>query len=133
MTRTYRQEIIKVENKFVQVKSTVKLLDVKTDAELNFNLHISNICRRAANQLNALIRLRKFLGFEQKKVLINSYFYSNFNYYPLVWMFSYPKSLKKVETLQKRELRFHYDDYNSPLEEILKKSGKVCKEVTLRP
>ena len=133
MTRTYRQEIIKVENKFVQVKSTVKLLDVKTDAELNFNLHISNICRCAANQLNALIRLRKFLGFEQKKVLINSYFYSNFNYYPLVWMFSYPKSLKKVETLQKRELRFHYDDYNSPLEEILKKSGKVCKEVTLRP
>ena len=32
----------------------------------------------SANQPNALIRLRKFLGFVEKKVLINSY--SNFNY-----------------------------------------------------
>ena len=97
--------------------------------ELNFNLQIANICRSAANQLNALIRLRKFLGFEEKKVLINSYFYSNFNYCPLTWMFSHAKSLKKVEALQKRALRFLYDDYNSPSEEIPKKSGKVCMEV----
>ena len=40
--------------------------------------------------------------------------------------FFHAKSLKKVEVLQKRALRFLYDDYNSPLEEILKKPGKVC-------
>ena len=44
-------------------------------------------------------------------------------------MFSYAKSLNKVETLQERALRFPYNDYNSPLEEILKKSRKVCMEV----
>ena len=44
-------------------------------------------------------------------------------------MFSHAKSLKKVETLQKRALRFLYNDYSSPLEEILKKSGKVCMEI----
>ena len=125
----HTQETIKIDNKAVKVKSSVKLLGVQIDAELNFNLHIANICRSAANQLNALIRLRKFLGFEEKKVLINSYFYSNFNYCPLVWMFSHTKSLKKVEALQKRALRFLYNDYNTPLEEILKKSGKVCMEV----
>ena len=125
----HTQETIKIDNKAVKVKSSVKLLGVQIDAELNFNLHIANICRSAANQLNALIRLRKFLGFEEKKVLINSYFYSNFNYCPLVWMFSHAKSLKKVEALQKRALRFLYNDYNTPLEEILKKSGKVCIEV----
>ena len=125
----HKQEIIKIRNKAVKVKSSVKRLGVQIDAELNFNLHIAIICRSAANQLNALIRLRKFLGFEEKKVLTNSYFYSNFNYCPLVWMFSYAKSLKKVEALQERALRFLYDDYNSPLEEILKKSGKVCMEV----
>ena len=102
---------------------------IQIDAELNFNLHIANICRSAANQLNALIRLRMFLDFEEKKVLIKRYFYSNFNYCLLVWMFSHAKSLKKVEALQKRALRFLYDNYNSPLEEILKKSGKVCMEV----
>ena len=44
-------------------------------------------------------------------------------------MFSHAKSLKKVEALQKRALRFLYNDCNSPLVEILKKSGKVCMEV----
>ena len=44
-------------------------------------------------------------------------------------MFSHAKSLKKVEALQKRALRFLYSDYNSPSEEVLKKSGKVCMEV----
>ena len=45
-------------------------------------------------------------------------------------MFFQAKSLKKVEVLQKRALRFLYDDYNSPWEEILKKPGKVCMSVT---
>ena len=125
----HTQEIIKIGKNDVKVKSSVKLLGVQIDSELNFNLHIANICRSAANQLNALIRLKNFLGFQEKKVLTNSYFYSNFNYCPLVWMFSHAKSLKKVEALQKRALRFLYDDYNSPSEEILKKSGKFCMEL----
>ena len=44
-------------------------------------------------------------------------------------MFSHAKSLKKVEALQKKALRFLYDDCDSLLEEILKESGKVCMEV----
>ena len=125
----HTQEITKIDKNAVKVKSSVKLFGVQIDAELNFNLHIADICRSAVNQLNVLIRLRKFLGFEEKKVLINSYFYSNFSFCPLVWMFSHANSPKKVEDLQKRALRFLYDDYNSPSEEILKKSGKVCMEV----
>ena len=44
-------------------------------------------------------------------------------------MFSHAKSLKKVEALQKRALRFLFGDFNSPMEGVLKKSGKVCMEV----
>ena len=44
-------------------------------------------------------------------------------------MFSHAKSLKKVEALQKRALCFLYDECNSSLEEILKKSGKICMGV----
>ena len=57
---------------------SVKLLGVQIDAELFthlhiiFNLHIANIYRSAANQPNALIKLRKFLDFEEKNVLIDS-------------------------------------------------------------
>ena len=89
------QEIIKIDKNALKVKLSVKLLGVQTDAELNFDLHIANICRSAANQLNALIKLKMFIGFEEKSVLINTYFYSTFNYFPLVLMFSHAKSLKK--------------------------------------
>ena len=52
------------------------------------------------------------------------YFYSGFNYFPLVWMFSSIKSLNKVESLQKRPLCFLYEDYVSSYEELLQKTAK---------
>ena len=60
----HTQEIVNIDKNAVKVKSSVKLLGIQIEAGLNFNLHIANICRSAANQLSALIRLRKFLGFE---------------------------------------------------------------------
>ena len=99
---------MKLGDKIIKASPSVNLLGVQIDDQLNFSLHISNICRSAANQLNALIRLKRFLTFEVNKTLINSYFYSNFNYCLLVWMFSSAKSLNKVESLQKRALRFLY-------------------------
>ena len=67
-----------------------------------------------------------FPNFEEKETLINSYFYSRFNYCPLVWMFSSAKSLNKVESLQKRALRFLYV---SSYEELLQKAGKETMKV----
>ena len=81
--------------------SSAELLGIQIDDKLEFNLHISNICRSAANQLSALFRLKRFLGYKEKMILINSYFMANFNYCPLVWMFSSASSLKKIEKLQK--------------------------------
>ena len=60
------QEIIRIDNKAVKVKLSVKLLGVQIGAGLNLNLHIANICRFAANQFNALVRLKKFLGLKKK-------------------------------------------------------------------
>ena len=95
-------ETFKIGDKIIKASSSVKLLGVQIDNRLNFNLHISNICGSAANLLNALIRLKCFLAFEEKKTLINSYFYAKFSYCPLVWMFSSANSLKKLESLQKK-------------------------------
>ena len=44
-------------------------------------------------------------------------------------MFSSAKSLNKVESLQKRALRFLYEDYISSYEELLQKVGKETLEV----
>ena len=44
-------------------------------------------------------------------------------------MFSSAKSLKKVESLQKRALRFLYEDYVSSYEVLLQKAGKETMKV----
>ena len=44
-------------------------------------------------------------------------------------MFSSAKSLNKVESLQKRALRFLYEDYVSSYEELLQKAGKETMKV----
>ena len=93
-------ENVIIDNKQIKTVPLVELLEIQLDDKLNFSTHISNICKSAANQLNALIRLQKFLSFKEKKILINSYFMANFNYCPQIWMFSSVVSLKKTENLQ---------------------------------
>ena len=88
-------------------------------SKLNFNNHINTICRTSANQLNALIRLRRFLGIEERKALIQSFVLSNFNYGLLVWILSSVRSLNKIENLQKRALKFMLSDCESSYDELL--------------
>ena len=47
---------------------------------------------------------------------------ANFNYCPLVWIFSNAVSLNKIENLQKRALRFLYKGYNTLFVDLLLKS-----------
>ena len=63
------------------------------------------------------------MNFEEKKILINSYFKANFNYFPLDWMLSTANSLKKIENLQKKALRFLSKRYKILYEELLSKSA----------
>ena len=47
-----------------QAVPSVGILDRTIDDVLNFNLHINKIYLKSANQLNALVRLKSFLGNE---------------------------------------------------------------------
>ena len=58
---THAKETMNIRNEKTESLSAVKLLGIEIDGKLNFNNHINTICRSAANQLNALIRLRRFL------------------------------------------------------------------------
>ena len=77
----------------------VKLLGIYLDYKLNFEQHISEIFRKAASQLNVLKRLKRFIAFNEKKILIQSFIFSNFDYCPLVWHFSSTNSLQKIEEI----------------------------------
>ena len=47
-----------VDNEVTKSVSSVELPGIQIDDKLNFNLHISKICKSAANQLNTSIRLK---------------------------------------------------------------------------
>ena len=80
----------------INSENSVKLLGIEIDNRLSFEKHISTLCNKASNQLNAIGRIQKFMGFKEKEVLLNSFVYSNFNYCSLVWHFCSYKSLYKI-------------------------------------
>ena len=127
----HTNEIFKSGHKIIKVASKVKLLGVEIDNKLNFKQYINCICNSAANQSNALIRLKRFLGFQGIKALVNSFVLSNFNHCTIARMYASSKPLTKIENLHKRTLRIMLDDYSSSYKRILEKSGKfswVLKE-----
>ena len=50
-------EEINIDGKMITSEETVKLLGVTLDYRLDFDPHVSNLCKKAATQLNVLKRL----------------------------------------------------------------------------
>ena len=67
----HTNEKIQISNGDIQI---VNLLGITIDHRLNFNEHITSICKSAPNTLNALVRLKTFLGSNETKVLVNTFF-----------------------------------------------------------
>ena len=120
-----------IDEKVITSSENVTLLGLEVD-KLTFDEHISKLCNKSAGQLNALCRIRHLIGLEERKILINSFIYSNFSYCPLVWHFSSRKSINKTENVQERALRFLLNDYSSDHETLLKKTSKCTMEVKRR-
>ena len=81
-----------------------KLLVVTFDNQLNFNHHISNICKTASNKLHALARVSSYMDQDKKRILFNSYFLSQFNYCPLIWINHNISIKNRINSLHERAL-----------------------------
>ena len=121
--------VFKIGDQTIKSEESVKLLGITIDNQLNFNKHISSICKKTSAQLNALYRLKNFISFKAKKALAESFVFSNFNYCSLVWNFSSAESLNKINMIHKRTLRFVQDDFESSYEDLLLKSMKPSMNV----
>ena len=67
--------------KAIKSSSTVELLGIALDKNLNFKSYIENICSKANNKIKVLFRIRSFLTLEQAKVLAEAYILSNLRYW----------------------------------------------------
>ena len=69
-------------------ESTENMLSgLHKDRDLKFTSHVSKICTKAGQKLTAISRIAKFMSLEKRKLLMNSFFKSQFEYCPLTWMF----------------------------------------------
>ena len=74
------QSCLKINNQTIKTTNCVKLLGINIDSKLNFDSHISDLCKKASMQLNALNSLRAYIRNKEMEIIINSFIYSNFNY-----------------------------------------------------
>ena len=93
---------------------------------MNFDKHISNLCKKAARQINVLHRIRRIGKYLNcRKVIYQAFVLSAFNFCPVIWHFCSEANTKKLEKLNYRALRHVYKDYESDYEEILAKDKSI--------
>ena len=110
---------IKIGNETVSNSKYEKLLGVKIDHELNFNGHVSWLCKKASQKLNAFSRTASYMTFDQRRLILNSFITSHFSYYPIVWMFHSRKLNERINHIHERALRIVYKDFNSSFQELV--------------
>ena len=99
-------ETLKIDGNFIISQKSVLLLGIEIDDKLKFKNHISELCKRAANQLNSLYRFKSYLDEYSRRIAVFSFALSNFSYCPLVWHFCSAESNNKIEYLRKRAIKF---------------------------
>ena len=75
---------LNIDGNQVTSEKSVKLLRPNINNKLYFDEHVSLLCRKGSNQVNAISRLHRYLGFKENKVLINSFVYANLIHCPLI-------------------------------------------------
>ena len=63
------------------------LLQITIDRDLKFDEHVNNLCKKACQNLNALVRLAPVMNVDKKRMIMKAFMESQFGYCPLVWMF----------------------------------------------
>ena len=102
-----------------------KLLGINIDSKLTFEDHINRLCTKASAKLNALGRILYYMDPLKRRLLVNTFFTSQFNYCPLTWMFHSRKLNNKINRLHERCLWLIYSDRSSLYEELLDKDNAV--------
>ena len=123
LVNTNDRVCISVDGLKIDKSDTEKLLSVKFARKLTFDDHISDICKKASTKISALARVTPCMGIVKKRILINTFFTSQFSCCPLVWMCHSGANNKKINELHERCLRIVYNDKQYPFNKFLEIDG----------
>ena len=101
------------------------LLGITIDRDLKFDEHVNNLCKKACQKLNALVRLAPFMNVDKKRMIMKAFIESQFGYCPLVWMFHSRSLNNKINRIHERALRITYNDKSSSFQKFLGKDNSI--------
>ena len=113
---SYKNENVwaNIGNEKIWESNKQKLLGLDIDRNLNFDEHVSSLCRKEGNKLSLLARVSNFMRFKQRLILLKTFIESQFGYCPLIWMFHGRRVNNKINHLHERSLRtVCKDNYSS--------------------
>ena len=122
-----------IDDNVIKSDKSVKLLGIKIDKNLDFEDHVTSLCKKASQKLHALARVAPFVEPNKLRVLMKAFIQSQFSYCPLVWMFHSRKLNNRINRIHERALRISYGDANSSFEELLLKDNSfTIHEINLQ-
>ena len=81
---SYLKVTLIIETQKIKNSKFKKLLGIKLDLKLNFTSYIHDICQKAGQKLNAMSRITPYMDFAKRHLLVNAFFYLQFNYCQLI-------------------------------------------------
>ena len=118
---------ITIDGLTIECCKSVKLLGVCIDNNLNFNEHVSNICKMVSKKLHALRRVSQLMNKDKLRILMKSFIESQFGYCPLLWMFDNRSLNNRINILHEKALRLVYSNNIT----LWQKGLKICKKYTM--
>lgn len=103
------------------VKGSIDIFGMTIDNKLQFDKHVSSICKKVNNQLNVMIRFRKLISKAALIKLYKAFILPHVYYCSSVWHFCGQRNTEKIEVLNKRILRFILSDFESAYSDLLDK------------
>ena len=82
-----------------------KLLGIRIDRDLNFKMHVRELCKKAGRKLRVMSCLAKYMSLEKRKINMRTFFEFQFTYFPLIWMFCDRGLNRKINNLHEKALR----------------------------
>ena len=104
---------IRVKESLIKNSTCGKLLSVKIDKKLNFDSHV-----KGNNKSKAFKKATPYMSLEKKKLPMNSFFNTQFNCCPLIWMLHSRSSNNKIKHLHECCLRLVYNNKHSSYEDL---------------
>ena len=82
-------------------------------------------CKKASRNSNALSRIAPYINIGKKRIRMNGFFKSQYNYFPQIWMWDSRTNNRKINRLHKTCLRIIYNDKQSLFVKLLEKDNSV--------